>query len=367
MTCAIALGLGLGLALSACGGGGSSGSGDGGRFSTLLAAVPDSATARGEVIVTDWAAAREAAGVSTPSLDDEDALGTYLRALSGLDSPVSIFSEFIRNPQFEDFQTEMGFSILDLDAELTAGSAPETFQLLEGDLDFGRLESAAQDDEIWSSQLTVPEYAGVDYLAWGEDFEVDLANRSAARQLGESLRIGLVDDRLVWVKSTGLMESAIDVAAGEASSLADVDVLAGLAGVLDDAGAYTGFLSADSALFALPAPDIAESLDPSVLELSGLGAAYVGLATGATVVDGAPGLILAIAHADSTTATANASRLETTLREGRSAETGQPWSDLIQIEEILVEETLVIARLLSDSSSLWIDLPFRRSSLFWVQ
>ena len=364
MMCAAALGLGLGL--GACGGGGSSGSGDGGRFTSLLAAVPDSAGARSQVIVTDWAAARDVAGVSTPAVDDEEALGTYLRALSGLDSPVTIFSEFARDPRLEEFESEMGFSLLDFDAELIAGAVPETIQLLEGDFEFGSLESAAQDDEIWSAQLAVSEYAGTDYLAWGEDFEINPRDRSAARPLGESLRIGLVNDRLVWVKSTALMESVIDAASGETRSLADVEVLVGLAGVLDDASAYGGFLSADAALFALPAPEFADEPDLSIVELAGLGAEYLGLATGATVVDGRPGLVVAIAHADSARATTNATQLETTLREGRSAENGQPWSDLVQIDEIVVEDTLVVARLLSESPSLWLNLPFRRASLFWV-
>lgn len=288
-----------------------------------------------QVAIADLDRAAELAGVTRPAgSTDSDQVREYVNALTGQFAdgpPVSaLFPEAAnleRLAQVEEFATEVGWSVADVSWFAEYQVPPDTVTVVGGDLDESRLTGALgerPDDRIWR--------------LGGEDYEVSLEEVSAARPLGQALRLALVDDRLAIARSTPPVEAVLT----GGTTLAEDPTLSALAAAMDDENAYSTLLLAGAPgtfQAQLPTPQAqAEGAD-------GLPQPFIGIAAGSAQVDGAPYAIFAYVHATEADAAANAEGLRALLEQGASVANRAPWSDQFGVDDIRVDGTTVLARL----------------------
>jgi hypothetical protein len=309
------------------------------RLATLPAAVAGDSDQIIQIAVADLDRAAELAGLTRPvGSTDPDELREYVNALSGrfTEGPpvAALFPEaanIARIDQVDEFAAELGWSVSDVSWFAEYQMPPNAFTVIGGDLAESRLTDALgerPDDGIWR--------------LGGEDHEVNLEEVSAARPLGEALRLALVDDHLVMSRTTPPVAAALTGGA----SLAEDPRLSALAAAMDAESAY-------SALFLTGQPSSfqAQALPPQVQDQAeARGAAalpqpFTGLAVGSTQIDGTPYAVFAYVHDDEAAATANADALRTLLEEGVSLNTGEPWSEQFGVADIRVDGATVVARL----------------------
>jgi hypothetical protein len=179
----------------------------------------------------------------------------------------------------------------------------------------------------------------------GEDGEVNIEQVSAARPIGESLRLALDDGRLIVGRSTPPVEQALD---GGARTLADIGALRSLAEAMDDHDAYSVLFVAGGLFTVDPTAVIVED-DPrealAQAQEQVLPQPFRGVAGGITSVDDEPIVLLAYAHDSAEAAEANADALRRIVEQGRSLMSDQPWSDLLTVDDVGAEGVTVVARL----------------------
>jgi len=341
----LAVGLAALLAGSACASGdGSGGDGSlaGGTIRGHLAALPATAAA-GTVLVTygDLARAEEIAGLDRPTdLADREALADHVGAVTGtrFDEPpgevaallpeASSPAHLATDPQ--GFVDDVGWSILQVDTFVELPTPPHRVTVLTGDFDEAALDGALDDagDGAW--------------VAGDPEGTVDVAHRTPARPLGETLWLALDGDRLVVAAD----EDDVRAARAGDDSLADHPVLAPLAAALDEREVYSAMLWAPEG----GVPDVVgRSLGPGApdeqrqrLEELPRCEAMTGVAVG-VAHDGAPLVVLATAHADEDAAEAGAEVLAEALASGTELITDRPWSDLLAVESVEADGTVVVA------------------------
>ncbi|WP_434740921.1 hypothetical protein [Micromonospora sp. SH-82] len=331
--------LALGMAGAGCGGtdadratGGDGERGaDSDSFAGRLALLPDSLL-RGDdpvlVTVADLEAAAKAAGVTPPTdVSDPAAVTAYVNAVTGTTGrggpPPTVAAPLPDRvvpggvAQAQEFEAELGWSVVDLRWFVEYPTTPATLTVAGGTFTEQRLTEAMGDPD--NGRWRVGE---------GEDMSMNLRDRSAARPTGQPLTVALDSDRLFVSPTAGHVQAAL----GSGGTLADLPELRTLAEAMDKQGAYAAMLYARGPFEAGPGPGGAPTLRP-----------FDGVATG-LVHDGEPFLVLAYAHGDAGAAEANATALRTLLTEGRSLR-GQPWSELLTVADITTDGTTVVARL----------------------
>src|SRR5690606_10685044 len=106
----------------------------------------------------------------------------WLAALTGVrtDGPTSVFvplaSSFQINQaaSIDEFEAEVGWSVLDADTFVEAIKAPRSFMVISGDFD----------DDVFDDADVIELPEGIVTAGEGKDHLTDLANRTAARPLG---------------------------------------------------------------------------------------------------------------------------------------------------------------------------------------
>ena len=366
------------------GGGEVSGVDDPSSFAALLSELPASASETSEdfplvVQATDYAGAADAAGLEVPEAGaGQDALVDYFRGLSiGGDEEPGVgvaMSNLTNRTAIEDeaWRTELGWAPVDVEQSIETQGEDQIY-VFHGDFDPEAIDEAVRSDPAWSDQLEVAEHAGVEFYTWGEDDDVS-ENITPVRDLGRGGRMAVLgNDTIVWTWATEPMTDTLEVLAGDAASLADDSNLVPVAEAMDDADALSTML-VDGPVLA--GPDVEGLTDdlgddetglttPSILS-SGL-QPYEALATGVTLDDEGPQVLLAFGHADDETAEANAEQFEETVAEGESV-SGQPWADLVSLASAEVEDAVLLARLEpadpdEHNPNLWATVLFQRDSL----
>lgn len=224
----------------ACGDDDSDGASGGGAWSSgesfsvlgALAQVPADGIDRW-VEVADVTRASELAGLDRPDADaSPDELTAWLVDLTnaGVDgAPIFVpyqqeFGTASADVLLTEFADELGWSIFDVDAFVAAGNPPDRFVVVSG--------ASLGEDTLASLPEVEP---GVVTAGDGEDRVADLANRTIARPLGSPLRMAADGDRIAMSVSTPVVAAWLD----DGSTLADIEPMADVALVLDDADAVT--------------------------------------------------------------------------------------------------------------------------------
>lgn len=291
--------------------------GDDYSVAALLAEVPAAAGDDTLMVRTaDLVAAGELAGVERPDTLDADAVLAWLGPLMGAsvdDSPsptvvhVPLADTFRPNylREVEEYDAELGWSVLDVDVFVEQAAAPNTFLMAAGDLD----------EESLADNLTE---VGDDIVSAGdgEDMSTDLEGRTVARPLGQPLRMALEGDRLAASPHTPYIE---DWLAGPEESLADDEGLLAVAEALDAVDVVSAVLT------------------PGGSGGSGLSEPFDAVGIGWGVEDGAALVSVAYHFASEESAASAADELAELFAEGTSLSTGAPLSDLVTFQDAGVD------------------------------
>jgi hypothetical protein len=331
----------------------------------LLAMLPDAPEARRDVRLNDHeaaAAARERIRGPDTDLDprhpgsDTIAIGSELSgAHAGPD-------------RADAWRDELGFDPADVAADATAGRPPEVYEVLRGRLDAAAVDDAVRRDPLWSDELEVTAHRDVTVYRWGDDHAQDLERTSPVRRIGQSARMALLDDVLLWATWTDGIEVMIDLAHGDGASLADDEQVASVVAAMEDAGAFSVVAGADPDAFHAGRRDTpigadrpggdreADDLVLDRFEVAG---------TGVGADDDGWFTVVVLAHEDGAAADANAERLDAVLRDGHNITGQHAWSDLMTDVEVATDGNLVVAVGRTDEArGLWTTV-FEAPDLLW--
>lgn len=327
----------------------------------LPASLDDSAyftVAYGDLAEASSLAGVEVTGDPEDPADTEDLLKQLLSITTGAiesedPSPVLALTpeaahveRLIDLPEFVD---EVGWNVFEVRRFVETQNPPNSVTVMEGDFDEDRLDEALGEagDGVW--------------VAGDPGGDLDIANASPARPIGEPLWLSLVDDRLVVARTAEDMEA---VRSSDGPKVADDEVMTVLAESLDDAGVYSAQLFRGDMGF----PGSSSAVSPAELEQrceDGLSEPFVGVGTGIADDDG-PVVVLTYVHPEASGAEATAEQLQTLLQEGASAVNGEPWSESLEIEDISADGNVTVARLRPVEpirAAMWRQLVLERDNL----
>lgn len=205
-------------------------SGDDYSVAGALAEIPaEVAVDQVHVVTSDVAAATVAGGLERPT--DAQGLPQWVQILAGRPTdgkPSPVFVPWAsalhidRAAQFDEIRTELGWSVLEVDAFVELTAPPSNLLVVAGDVTV-------------NSEL--PEVTeGVVTAGAGDELSIDLEDRTPARPLGVPVRMAQQDGRIV---ATPVTEHAEAWLSGPDETLADHALLAPIADVLDDADVYS--------------------------------------------------------------------------------------------------------------------------------
>jgi hypothetical protein len=285
------------------------------------------------VTMSDLDAASELSGVGRPPADapgDVDAVFGWLGPLTGFTTdPNAVLDVAVQLPDVvrfenlasnEEIAAEFGWSVLDVRSYAEVLDPPRSFTVLDAAVTADDLDAAIEDqrDGIWR--------------LGGEDGSIDLPGRTAGRPLGESLRFALRDGLLGVSRSTPPVQEWLS---GPGETFADDEALMTVGSALDAADVYAAMI-ADA-----PAAGLTEGEPPQATEAPI--APYDILGVGASVVDGDATGVFVYHHATADAAAANEAAIRNAFEEGLSVRSGQPISELISLDEVVVDGPVVVA------------------------
>ncbi|MBI4306676.1 MAG: hypothetical protein HY678_10200 [Chloroflexi bacterium] len=243
------------------------------RFATLLGSIPDAPDARLQVWLNDfgymWRFFEER-GIARPGENDPpDAVVQALRTVLGQGLSLEIgellpwpdSAPWIAGGLGTDYPNEYlfhaasGFDARNVELAAKTGPGNDRRGLNKGREELavvlGDYEREAIFSKLRSCDECAPydarEYAGIDYMAWGEDFEISLRNRLKPPwfdSLGRAGRVAIFEGKIVQAWSNEGIEGLIDVQADRGASLGDDPAVAIAANVLDSLGVFSAVVSA---------------------------------------------------------------------------------------------------------------------------
>lgn len=322
------------VTVAACdGGSGDWGAGSSYSVQGALEQLPAAESGGGQVMIqtADLDAASELSGLERPTDLDGDALVAWLMPLTGGPAdggpaPVFVLLAQVFNPpsirMHDEFADELGWSLIDAHAFVERLSPPQSLAVIAGDFDDSTLNE------------NLPEVAdGVVTAGEGEDLESDLAEVTNARPLGMPLRLAQNDHLIAAGGSTEEVSSWL---AGPDQTLADDAHLAGVAAALDDAdsvsavlvtGASMGLTDALGGVSADQLAAVEDRLAPMLPE------AFQAVGIGWGAEDGASVITLAYSFDSEDAAESAAPLFEELFANGTSVQSGQPFSDLLTLDD----------------------------------
>jgi hypothetical protein len=319
------------VSITGCGVGDSDEGADAGSLRSMLGQIADTPENRSFVVWVDIATARELAGEPVPDAgsDAESDLELFVGGRDRVVQPRPPAFMGSRFADVEDWRTEVGFAVTDVDQSIDAGVPPEMSAVVRGRIDGNDVEAAISSDPTWKDDRETAEHDGVSYSRWLDDGETDLERASPARPLGNSLRLQAADGQVRWARTDEAMEATIDAGAGDTDTLADVTGFEAIAASFEGQDVYQASLSADPGPFSIGraprlSPEQRERLATDALEpwtTVGVGDA----------VDGDRSLgVLVLTHDDDEKAETNVERLRSLLDSGRSTN-GEPYADVYEV------------------------------------
>lgn len=343
------------FALTACGSDGGGGEADDASIEAMLAELPESANdGSSDIMITygDLDAAAAASERPRPDRDaDTDELVDWVIPVSGVyrDDGHPLVHALLPEaaaPSFivenDAIREELGWSIAGVDTFIELSNLPKRFTVIRGSATAKDLDRAIgkSDDGIWS--------------LGGDDLEQNLADRTAARSLGESMRMAFDDGLLVVSRTTPPVSEWLD---GPDSTMADDDNLVAIAKALDNADVYSAMLVEHNftllaALGASATPEQAKALVENTTTIDKFQALGVGLSS----VDGEPTGTFAYAYRSDKAAADAVDSITEVFEQGESIVDQQPLSELFRLRDITATGNVVVVTVEFDDS---------RPSIMW--
>ncbi len=331
----------------------------------LLAQVPESAVEDVRsvtVVFGDLDAASVAAGVRRPDpakpLDDTE-IRNWAGAIQGFtpaggDKPSSVIMvspEFLGSRGYAlsaELVAEIGFSLLDVHSFIEYQNVPSSFTVFRADVGAQGLTQA----------MGVP--TNNRWKLGGADGDFGVAP-SAARRVGESLRIGARDGFIGISRTSAPITAWLEPSV---KTLVNDPALAAIAKQLDGAKVYSAWVSKRDR-------SVGDSGNPAVADVRAKGwllQPFDAVGLGSSLVDGHPVATLVYHHASTAEAKAKANGeiLARLFAQGLSSESQEPFAQFVSVKDITVDGVTVIVTLLpkdTPPSAVWKmafddDLPF---------
>ncbi|RLE18236.1 MAG: hypothetical protein DRJ50_13225 [Actinobacteria bacterium] len=298
----------------------------------IPAAAANSADGDYSIEITDLLAAGELVGAERPTgSTDREAVFNWLGPITGLEESalyVPVPQELLGDmEQIGEYREEVGFAVSDVDASVSLRAVPGSLVVLAGDLEV----AASLEDS-----------GGVFTLGEGEDFEVDIDNRTAARQLGQPLRLSTSDGLVAMSASTDVVTSWADPDSERLS--ADVDLLA-VARALDDRSVVGARIVRGDFAWSDDSDDSGGSAAELIEGQLPIRAPFDTIGLGWGVTDGAAAITVVYVFADEAAAAAASAEIETALSTAESLVFRGPISDIVVLGEVAAQGSLVVATL----------------------
>lgn len=333
------------VTLTACSGGGEDGLGTGDTYSVLgaLGQLPGPAEPGLMIQTGDLTAATEAAGLARPQSAEPDAVIAWIGPLMGMPlqdsepSPAFVPMAEAFNvdwlAQHEEFDAALGWSLVEVDSFAETLLPPDGLVVVAGDFD----------EETLAALPEVTE--GVVTHGAGDDFSVDLTQRSAASPLGRPVRQAQQDGLLAVSPSTPTVEEWLT---GPERTLADDTALAGVAAALDEHDVLSAILvsggdfAGSQILGQLREPALRPGHGATLLEsLPAVGFDTVGI--GWAVTDGASVITVAYHLGTESAAAQSVPDFESLYQDGVSLQTGRPLGEVVELVSVEARgEVLVV-------------------------
>lgn len=337
----------LALTATACGGGGEDRLGTGDDYTVLgaLAELPGPTTPGLMIQTGDLTAATEAAGLQRPDAPEAHAMTEWIGPLIGAPvaegsdpSPIFVPVAEVFNVQqlirHEEYETALGWSLVDVDSFAEMSLPPDRLAVIAGDF---------SEDTVLADLPEVAE--GVVTYGEGEDFSVDPGAGSAINTLGTPVRLAHQDGRIAASTSTPRVEEWLS---GPEETLADDTALAGVASALDERDALSALLlsggdfAGSAILGQLGASEAQQEQLKSHLEaLPSTAFGTVGIGWG--VADGAADITVAYHLGTENAAEQAVPEFESLYRDGVTLTSGQEVSKAVELVSVEADgEVLVV-------------------------
>jgi hypothetical protein len=252
--------------------------------------------------------------------------------------------------QLEESRAEVGFTMFDIDREITVQSPPENIFIAETQVDPETVAAAVQSDPLWSPELTMIDHPDGGYFQWGEDpMATEVSRLSPMRPLGQGGQLALIgsDTEATVVRTVAAadMEAVLSTVAGRGDSLLDVDLWATAVDALGD-GDVIQVTAVDEAIAFDP---LNLTLTPEQVEVLGdtmvLLQPYDGVVI-AELYDGEEWRTeVLLVHGAEEAASANADLVEQAIAEGIDPVTQEPLADVLPGAEVATVGPVVVITL----------------------
>jgi hypothetical protein len=291
----------------------------------------------------DLERAWERAGID-PGADERERINAMIE-LPTWTQPAQLFGQ--RSAQLEEARAEVGFTMFDIDREITVQSPPHHTTIADTHVDPETITAAVQSDPLWSPELTTVEHPDGGYFQWGDDpMATEMSRLSPMRPLGQGGQLALIgsdaDATVVRTVDAADMEALLSTVAGRSDSLLDVDMFAAAVDALGD-GVVIQVTAVDEAIAFDPvslslSPENFEALLAEMVLLE----PYEGVVI-AELYDGAESRTeILLVHASDE---ANAELVEQAIAEGIDPITQQPLAEVLPGAEVSTVGPVVVVTL----------------------
>ncbi len=299
------------------------------------------------LLYVDMELAWQRAGVGSTIDERLDGIGALVE-LATRTQPPQLFGQYAM--QLEEARAEIGFTMFDVDREITVQSPPNDIIIAETRVTPEDVTAALDSDPVWSSELRMVEDANGGYFEWGDDpLAQHLERLSPMRPFGQGGQLALIgsdaEATVVRTEDPADMQSVLATVAGRADSLLDDGLLVAAVPALGEGDvlqvmAVEGPIGFDPAALLLGPEEFEELLAEMVLVEP-----YDGVVIG-EVYDGERSqTAVVLVYPDEASAEENAALVERALAEGIDPIRREPLADLLPDAEVSTVGSAVVVTL----------------------
>jgi hypothetical protein len=334
----------------------------------MLGLVPNNAgVTKNPVTVNLYAVGAKVAGLSMPAAKANQATVTrfYTLLYSKNGMPGSDLSQQLAM-YAPDSTKQLGLDPHDVGADVSAGGQPDIYLAARGQFDRAAVDRAVHADKTWSTKLRTPTYDKTTVYSWLDDNRIDMnqVHTGLFTDLGGSRRVALPDDSsFVYGRNDPTVHAGLDATTRTGESLTGNQDFSAAAKQLDEKHAYSAILTAtppsvdEVAHEGIPGSGAAPSQEIlAQLKAEALGP-YRLAGIGVTSGKQQPTLVIVLVSADAAAAKVNVGKLRAMIQRGTSVRTQQPWSQVLDLQNVEAAGRLTVAMATEKASpNLWSQL-----------
>jgi hypothetical protein len=246
----------------------------------------------------------------------------------------------------------LGYNFTDVDAAIEFGMPPSILTAAIGRFDASDTESALSHQDDWPSWAKeayfVEKYSGVTIHSWGNGFEIHIDTRLMPPhidQLGRARPLAVTDKYLFYAPSVSAIQAMINSSQGKQDNLADLPEYASIANGLSDLHVYQAIVGDESWVNG--------DLEYTVTYTGPRLKKFVSFGVGFGRDEKGNFTAVVLYHESADDAEANVSLLKELIENTNSTAVDKPWNEIITDTSIYVEDNVLLAKLYSNSLSLW--------------